>query len=175
MDELEQEERRRLQALVRGLTPEAARSLGREEDSEGDERKRRARALFAYADAFEALTSGGDVPLPVDPSVDAGGSNGGRPPPQPPTRKRLSIRGLVEERPDPGWTRAEIWQTLIKRGLAPSGTTKASVGVTVGRMAKADELGVTPDGLFTTIELGVPRPPASPPDPTPAGLAGVHE
>ncbi len=160
-----------LRELLPKLTSDAARELAREEDAEGDARKRRARALYAYADALDGgvsptraeiiaapvngtssatatLTTGGDTPVP---DVDQSGE---RAKTAPPSNKRPLIRAAIEDAPLPGWSAARARDVLVQRGLIPSETTRAAINVTLRRMYLERQLAKTPDGLYTTPQNG---------------------
>ncbi|WP_445151146.1 hypothetical protein [Baekduia sp. Peel2402] len=153
-----------LRQLLPQLTADAARELGHEEDATGDEHKRRARALFAYADALD----GGPEPLaPATEPTQPRTAGPVIPPPEPeeprraapaapPSDKKPLISEVVRERPLPGWSPEQVHHVLVQREMIPPETTKASIGVTMRRMyTKYEHLAKTPDGLYTTPENGV--------------------
>jgi len=138
-----------LRNVLPNFTAPAARELAAELDKEADVLKRRARALHAFADTMDSL--GPDVE-PVDGRSGEPGDDGhGRrsKPSAPPSNKRPLIVGLVRERPMPGWSPAQIRDTLIERGAIPPETSKPAIGVTVRRMFEGGELVKTEDGLYT--------------------------
>jgi len=160
--------------LLPRLTADAARELGRAQQAQGEELLRRAKALFAYAEALEDVHSArdsGDISdtagkfvrgpvehVDVSDSATASPSDppGGRAlPAAPPSNKRPLIMRLVEESPLPGWNPARVHAELVRRGEVPPETTKASIGVTLRRMyARYGDLARTRDGLYTTAEHG---------------------
>jgi hypothetical protein len=143
----------------RGNT-DTARELAQELDAQADELKRRARALYAYADALgDEPDTDGFEPRPVQGYLDMDSVKRPRRrrPAASPSNKRPLIAKLIAGRPTPGWSPAEVHSELIDRELIPPETTKASINVTLRRMyVEHGELGKTPDGLYTTLERGEP-------------------
>lgn len=154
-----------LRLLLPQLTADAARELGHEENATGEEHKRRARALFAYADALDGgleastpstePTQPGTAAEPVAPPPDPEEPRRAAPA-APPSDKKPLISQIVEERPLPGWSPDQVHRVLVQRDLIPPETTKASIGVTMRRMyTKYERLAKTADGLYTTPGNGV--------------------
>lgn len=136
-----------LRALLPELTADAARDLAQEFDSQGDSLKRRARALFAFADALDDGAGGSGADRA---SRQAGGNGTSRATPAaPPSNKRPLIRAIIEERPVPAWKPNEIIRTLVERRMIPPETSAASIRVTLRRMLEGGELARTPDRRYT--------------------------
>lgn len=127
-----------------------ARDLARQLDSEGDELKRRARALLAYADALDGEAA-------PRPSIErnAHRPNSARRSGAPPSNKRPLILAVLAKRPRPGWSPGEVQHALVERQLVPPETTKASISVTMRRMFLTEEIGKLPNGLYSTVEAAV--------------------
>lgn len=137
-----------LRALLPELTAEAARDLAQEFDSQGDDLKRRARALFTFADALDDGAGGSGTDRAARHSAGGNGTSRAAPA-APPSNKRPLIRTIIEERPVPAWKPNEIIRTLVERRMIPSETSAASIRVTLRRMVEGGELARTPDRRYT--------------------------
>ena len=170
-----------LRELLPQLTADAARELAREQDAEGDARKRRARALYAYADALDgdmaptpaeiatspangtsSVTTGGDTPHPDPEQPDQSGERAGA---APPSNKRPLIWAAIEDAPLPGWSAARVREILVQWEQIPPETTRAAINVTLRRMYLDGQLAKTPDGLYTTPQHGQLHDPPDEPNP----------
>jgi hypothetical protein len=138
-----------LSQLLSELTTGAARRLAEQDDAEGDRLKRRARALFAYADAL------GEPEATVESEPNEAADEPALPPPgtpkAPPSNKRPLLRALVEERPSPGWSPRELHTTLVDRELIAPETSMPAIRVTLRRMVERGELELDPYSKLYTL------------------------
>lgn len=132
--------------LLPGFTSDAARELATTLDAEGDQLKRRARALLAYADALGEPDSTVTAPIPTaGPEI---GVSAPMKASRPRTDKKPLIRALLAERHDPGWSPKEIRATLAERRQIPSDFALAAIRVTLSRMVERHDLVRDQGGLY---------------------------